>query len=173
MSSFAFRIQLRDALDDEDADRLYEAFDEEIAIEDGPKGHFVGFEREARSFLDAALDAVAEVIELGFEPLAIEDELVSMADIAERSGRSRQSVSMLVSGQRGPGGFPRAVAGNVRSPLWHWADVAAWLGRAEGHEAVAEDRIRTIASINGALANRVLTRERPKDLQRIQKRLAG
>src|SRR5271157_2964403 len=101
MSSFAFRIQLRDALDDESADRLYEAFDEEIAIEDGPKGHFVGFEREAGSFLDAALDAMAEVIELGFEPLAIEDELVSMADIAERSGRSRQSVSMLVSGQRG------------------------------------------------------------------------
>jgi predicted DNA-binding transcriptional regulator AlpA len=173
MTSFTFRVQLHDEIDDQDADRLYEMFDEEISIEDGPKGHFVGFDREAESFLDAVLDAVAEVIELGFEPLAIEDELVSMADVAERTGRSRQSVSMLVSGQRGSGNFPRPVAGNVRSPLWHWADIAAWFENTEGNNVVCEDRIRTIASINGALANRVLARERPKDVKRIKQRLAG
>lgn len=172
MTSFAFRIRLHDPLTDEDADRLYEAFDEEVAVEEGPKGHFVGFEREAASFLDAALAAIKEVMTLGFEPLAVEDELVSMSDIAERTGRSRQSVSMLVGGQRGPGGFPRPVAGNVRSPLWHWADVALWFENATGAEVPFEDRTRTIASINGALANRVLARECPKDLKRIQ-RLAG
>jgi hypothetical protein len=172
MTNFTFRIQLRDPVSDEDADRLYEAFDDEIAIEDGPKGHFVGFEGEAESFLDAVLDALAKVIELGFEPLAIEDELVSMADIAERTGRSRQSVSMLVSGQRGRGGFPRAAAGNVRSPLWHWADVAAWFA-GNGDSVAVEDRIRTIASVNGALANRGLVREHSKDVERIQRRLAG
>jgi predicted DNA-binding transcriptional regulator AlpA len=172
MTSFAFRIRLHDPLTDEDADRLYEAFDEEVAIEEGPKGHFVGFEREAASFLDAVLDAVTKVIDLGFDPLAVEDELVSMADIAERTGRSRQSVSMLVSGRRGPGGFPRPVAGNVRSPLWHWADVGSWFEHNASGEVSIEDRTRTIASINGALANRVLARERPKDVKRIQ-RLAG
>ena len=173
MKSFAFRIRLRDRLSDSDADRLYEGFDEEVAVEEGPKGHFVGFEREADSFLDAVLDAVNEVIGLGFEPLAVEDELVSMADIAERAGRTRQSVSMLVSGQRGPGGFPRSVAGNVRSPLWHWADVAAWLENEAGGGADFEDRLRTIASINGELANRVLAREHPQELKRIRQRLAG
>ncbi len=173
MTSFTFRIRLHEAIDDEDADRLHEAFDDEIGIEDGPKGHFVDFERDAESFLDAALDAIARVIELGFEPLSVEDELVSMADIAERTGRSRQSVSMLVSGQRGVGGFPRAIAGNVRSPLWHWADVAAWFEGHEGEHLIFEDRIRTIASINGALANRVLAREHPSDVRRIQQRLAG
>ena len=172
MTSFAFRIRLRDPLSDEDADRLFEAFDEEVAVEEGPRGHFVGFQREAPSFLDAALDAIEEVIALGLEPLAVEDELVSMADIAERTGRSRQSVSMLVSGKRGPGGFPRPVAGNVRSPLWHWADIASWFQNSAGDQEVFEDRTRTIASINGALANRVLAREHPKDLKRIQ-RLAG
>jgi predicted DNA-binding transcriptional regulator AlpA len=172
MTSFAFRIQLRDAVSDEDADRLYEAFDEEIAVEEGPKGHVVGFEREAESFLGAVLDSLAEVMRLGFEPLAVQDELVSMADVAERMGRSRQSVSMLVSGQRGPGGFPRPVAGNVRSPLWHWADVAAWF-RSRAGDNVGEDRIRTIASINGALADRVLSRDRPNDVARIQRLLAG
>ena len=169
MTSFAFRIRLHDPLTDEDADRLYEAFDEEVAIEEGPKGHFVGFEREAASFLDAVLDAVTKVIDLGFDPLAVEDELVSMADIAERTGRSRQSVSMLVAGQRGPGGFPPPAAGNVRSPLWHWADVASWFESTTAAEVSFEDRTRTIASINGALANRVLARERPNDLKRIQR----
>jgi predicted DNA-binding transcriptional regulator AlpA len=173
MTSFSFRVRLHDGLDDVASDRLYESFDEEIAIEDGPKGHFVGFDREANSFLDAVLDAIAEVIELGFEPVAIEDELVSMADVAERTGRSRQSVSMLVSGQRGNGSFPRPVAGNVRSPLWHWADIAAWFENAGESNDSCEDRIRTIASINGALANRVLARERPKDVKRIKQRLAG
>jgi predicted DNA-binding transcriptional regulator AlpA len=173
MTSFAFRIQLRDTVSDEAADRLYDAFDEEITVEDGPKGHVVGFERDGESFLGTVLDSLAEVMRLGFEPLAVEDELVSMADIAERMGSSRQSVSMLASGQRGPGGFPRPVAGNVRSPLWHWADVAAWFVSRSGESVVDEDRIRTIASINGALADRVLSRERPNDLARIQQLLAG
>ena len=173
MERFTFRVRLHDPIDDEAADRLYEGVDDEISVEDGPKGHFVGFERESTSFLEAVLDALAEIIQLGFEPLAIEDELVSMADIAQRIGRTRQSVSMLVSGQRGPGTFPGPVAGNVRSPLWHWADVAAWFEANEGDEVVFEDRQRTIASINGALANRVLARERPAVVKEITRRLAG
>jgi len=49
METYSFRIRLHDVLDDEAADRLYDAFDEEIAVEDGLKGHFVGFERQAES----------------------------------------------------------------------------------------------------------------------------
>ena len=96
-----------------------------------------------------------------------------MADIAERCGRTRQSESMLVSGRRGPGGFPRPVAGNVRSPMWHWADVAAWFDSHGAGDEQFEDRIRTIASINGELANRALARDRPQELERIRRRLAG
>jgi len=96
-----------------------------------------------------------------------------MADIAERCRPARQSVSMLVSGWRGPGGFPRPVAGNVRSPLWHWADVAAWFEAQEGGEEQFDDRLRTLASINGELANRALARDRPQELERIRRRLAG
>ena len=101
-------------------------------------------------------------------------EQVEMAlRFAERTGRSRQSISMLVSGHRGPGSFPRPVAGHIRSPLWHWADVAAWFESTTDDRAVLEDRIRTIASVNDALADRLLARERPKDVQRIQQCLAG
>ena len=173
MQTYVFRIRLHEALDDEAADRLYESFEEEIALEEGPKGHFIGFERQADSFLDAVLDAIAKVIELGFEPLAVEDELVSMSDVAERVGRTRQSISMLASGQRGAGDFPLPVAGNVRSPLWHWADVAAWFESHQGEKVVPEDRMRTIAAINGALAGRVLAREHPTVLKMIERRIAG
>jgi predicted DNA-binding transcriptional regulator AlpA len=173
MDTYAFRIRLRDRLSDAEADSLYEAFDEEVAVEEGPKGHFIGFDREAKSFLDAALSALKEVIALGFEPLSVDDELVSMADIAELTGRTRQSVSMLVSGRRGSGDFPRPVAGNVRSPLWHWADVVAWFASQEDGPGEYEDRLSTIAAINGVLANRVLSRDHPADLERIQRLLAS
>lgn len=173
METYSFWIRLRDALDDAAADRLYDGFDEEVAVESGPKGHWVGFEREAESFLDAVLDKIAEVITMGFEPLLVEDELVSIADIAERTHRTRQSVSMLAKGRRGSGDFPPPVAGNVRSPLWHWADVAAWFERYEGGRGIAPDRLRTIAAINGALSSRALAGERPSDLERIRETILG
>lgn len=173
MKTYAFRIRLRDRLSDADTDRLYEGFDDEVSVEEGPRDSFVGFEREAGSFLDAALGALKEVIALGFEPLAIEDEFVSMADIAERTGRTRQSISMLVAGRRGPGGFPRPVAGNVRSPLWHWADVVAWFESQADGTTMLEDPLSTITAINGVLANRVLARNHPEDVERIQRLLAS
>ena len=124
MKSFAFRVRLRGRLSDADADRLYEGLGEEVAVEEGPKGSFVGFERQADSFLEAVLDAVNEVAVLGFEPLAVEDELVSMADIAERCGRTASVGSVeagaaklvdVVAGGAHPSGmrpnFPRRTYG--------------------------------------------------------------
>jgi hypothetical protein len=95
------------------------------------------------------------------------------ADIAEQTHRTRQSVSMLAKGRRGSGDFPPPVAGNVRSPLWHWADVAAWFERYEGGRGIAPDRLRTIAAINGALSSRALAGERPSDLERIREAVLG
>lgn len=173
METYVFRLRLPDTVTDEDADKLHLGIDEEISVETGPRGHWVGFERQASSFLDAALEAITEVIELGFEPLALEDELVSISDIAERTGRTRQSISQLVEGSRGSGNFPPPVAGNVRSPLWHWADIADWFDSASSEAGHFCHRLRTIAALNGALAERVLSRERPDDLRRIRERLAG
>ena len=172
MMSYPFRVRVRDALGDEQGDRLYDAFDEEVAVEEGPRGHWVVFDRQSPSFVEAVVGALDQLIRLGFEPLGVEDELVSMADIAERTGRSRQSVSMLVSGQRGPGGFPPPAAGNVRSPLWHWDEVAAWFQATGGALAPSDYRTAAIAAINGVLANRQLARDHPDYLERI-KRLAG
>jgi predicted DNA-binding transcriptional regulator AlpA len=107
------------------------------------KGHvIVDFAREAETPQDAVDSAVADVERLGALVDRVEpDPLVTLAEIAARTGVSRASITQYVKGQRGPGGFPAPVA-RVTSgnPLWRWATVTGWLlarGKV-GQEVVAE-----------------------------------
>lgn len=60
-------------------------------------------------------------------PVRLDQDLVSISDIAERTGRTRESVRLLVDGRRGPGGFPAPV-GIVGDAIrvWPWAVVVDW-----------------------------------------------
>lgn len=53
--------------------------------------------------------------------------LVTAADVAERVGRTRQNITQLAAGARGPGGWPHPVNPDARAPLWEWGQVAQWL----------------------------------------------
>lgn len=53
--------------------------------------------------------------------------LVTAADVAQRIGRTRQNITQLASGTRGPGGWPLPVNPDSRAPLWEWGRVALWL----------------------------------------------
>jgi predicted DNA-binding transcriptional regulator AlpA len=76
------------------------------------------------------------------------DDLVTMADIAHRLGKSREYIRLLANGRKGRGLFPKPISHvSGRSKLWHWSDVAAWAGLAD---QVAE-HARSIAAINAAL----------------------
>lgn len=57
----------------------------------------------------------------------VEQDFVSIPDIAERTGRSRESIRLLVEGKRGPGEFPTP-AGVIGSGIrfWAWAAVLDW-----------------------------------------------
>ena len=78
------------------------------------------------------------------------DDFVTVPEIAERLGRSRQSVYQLVNGERGAGDFPAAVSSTRgKGKVWDWSEVAAWAGVDYDHERAA-----TIAAVNGALALR-------------------
>ncbi|MFG2056900.1 hypothetical protein ACGFI9_23050 [Micromonospora sp. NPDC048930] len=62
----------------------------------------------------------------------IDQDLVSVSDIARRVGMTREAVRLWVKGQRGPGGFPSAlgsVGGGERgsTQIWSWPSVNAWL----------------------------------------------
>lgn len=60
-------------------------------------------------------------------PVRLDQDLVSIPDIAERTDRSRESVRLLVDGKRGPGQFPAPV-GTVGDAIrvWPWAVVLDW-----------------------------------------------
>lgn len=57
----------------------------------------------------------------------VDQDLVSIPDVADRVGRSRESIRLLVEGKRGPGGFPAPlgiVGDGIR--VWPWSSVAEW-----------------------------------------------
>jgi hypothetical protein len=117
-------------LDDLSID-LYDRIDD--ASLEGPDedGSFLyEFDRWAPSLPDALAMALSELLTALPEATVIrvhEYDLVTMPDLAKRSGRTPESVRLLVNGRRGPGGFPPA-AGDLggRAKVWRLADVARW-----------------------------------------------
>lgn len=60
--------------------------------------------------------------------LRLDEDLVGVSDIAERTGRTRQNVQQWVNGERWTSRkFPLPVASVGRSLAWRWADVNEWL----------------------------------------------
>ena len=70
---------------------------------------FADFTRAASTAPAAILSAIQQVESgvPGVRVIRVEpDDLVNAADIAQRLNRSRESVRLLIAGERGPGGFP-------------------------------------------------------------------
>ncbi len=122
---------------------LYERIDEASLMgphEDGSdtdESFLYEFDRVAPSLPDALAMALGELTGALPEAAVLrvhEYDLLSMSDIAARSGRSAESVRLLVNGKRGPGGFPPA-AGDLggRMKVWRLAEVAQWF-----HETLGE-----------------------------------
>lgn len=118
---------------------------------------FLEFDREVPSLAEAVLGAIRQVEGIdGIEVVRVEpDDLVTAAEIARRTGRSRESIRLLASGLRGPGNFPPPVqALRRRSPLWPWAQVAAWMDAHERGASQARSELETatfLAVLNSAL----------------------
>jgi hypothetical protein len=129
--SFTLFVEGLDVSSDAHVDALYEAGcdDATFGVRDGAA--YAIFDREARSFSDALRSAMDDVLRalphariVRIEP----DNLVTMATIAGRCGRTRESIRLLANEDRGPGGFPPPVAYvDERTRLWHWPDIARWL----------------------------------------------
>ncbi len=113
------------------------------------------FVREAPSLAEAVRSAIEQVESVpGLRVSRVEpDDLVTMNEIAERMGRSRESVRLLIKGARGPGGFPPPASHlKARSRLWRWSEVAAW---AKNVRASVDPRAAAlIAMVNAALTLR-------------------
>jgi len=138
-------------------DALYEAcFDDATIGRVGPI-QYVDFDREAESFEDAVFSAttdlksaIPDVRVVRLEP----DDLVTMSEIAERVGRTRESVRLLVNGDRGPGGFPApATHFRSRQRMWRWQKVAVWFAENLGEPHLAGDpgKAQFITAFNAGL----------------------
>ena len=90
---------------------------------------YLDFDREAPNLETAILSAIADVERLpGVEVIRLAGGgLVSMADIAHHTGRTRESIRLLIMSERGPGGFPAPVTDpRTRYRLWRWSEVRRW-----------------------------------------------
>ncbi len=122
-------------------DDLYEAGCDDATFGSIDGVHYADFSREAPTLADALISAISDIEAVGgLRVVRIEPEdLVTASEIAQRLGRTRESVRLLIAGRRGPGSFPAPVSHlRTRNRLWRWSDVAQWAGIADEntlHEA--------------------------------------
>jgi transcriptional regulator with XRE-family HTH domain len=119
------------------------------------KGHIIAdFAREAASLEDAISSAVEAVSKAGATVDRVEpDPLVSLSDMAARTGLTRTTLSNYSQGKRGSH-FPAPIARvTSESPLWDWATVARWMYENEklGKEAALNAEI--VRQANVAICN--------------------
>ena len=155
MAEHHFELTIRGAVSESLLDALYEAGCDDATFSTKGELAFGEFDRDAPTLVEAIVSAITSVESVeGLEVLHIDpDELVWASEIAKRTGRTRQSVDMLIRGLRGPGNFPPSAFHATRNPLWRWSEVEAWFARYEDRQADTE-RSAAIGAINGALEAR-------------------
>jgi hypothetical protein len=113
------------------------------------------FDRDAPTFAGAvvsALDAIRSALPGARLLRVLPDDLVTVAAIAARTGRSDESVRLLHQGRRGPGGFPAAAGWvNEKTQIWRWTDVARWFADALGEPPAGAEHALFLAALNDAL----------------------
>jgi predicted DNA-binding transcriptional regulator AlpA len=156
LSEYEFSLVIAGNLDDEAAlDALFEVGCNDATFGQVDDVGYADFVREAPTFAKAVRSAIEQVESVpGLRVVRVEpDDLVTMSEIAQRLGRSRESIRLLISGVRGPGGFPPPFSHlKARSRLWRWSEVAAWAKRYD--QRVDPGAAAAIAAINAALTLR-------------------
>lgn len=160
MTTYTFALHLDAPPTDDQIDQFFSN-----SIGDGLPGvtngvGVVDFDREADTLAAAISSAIKDVERVrGLHVTRVApDELVTATEIAQRTGRSRESIRLLAAGLRGSGDFPAPAArATERSPLWRWSDVAAWAGTPDPDAVV-------VALINASLAYRRIAAEAPAGL---------
>lgn len=128
---FTLVVEGADLQDEERIDRLFDAgLDDATASRSGGV-QLVDIAREAETYREALFTALRQLRGATGDTVRVvrvePDQLVTMAEIAERYGRSRESIRLLIAGERGPGDFPAPLShGAERSRLWRWSDVLEW-----------------------------------------------
>ena len=147
MNAYDFTVRLDRTPTDDEQNALYDAGLDDANVEIAPDGRaWVVVTRQAATLDEAILSVVADIRSAGLVPVGIRNEdIVNQADIARRTGRSRESIRLLTTGKRGPGGFPAPVGDG----LYSWAQVRRWFADYEGASPAydAEDDTLALADL--------------------------
>ena len=130
MAVFSFDLSFAAPPGEEIIDTLYEAGWDDATVSFDPVSGGLGiasFDRESASPVEAIASAIIQGRAAGVEVLGVREDLVTLAEIAERAGRGFATADHWATGRRGPGGFPEPRMRRPRVSLWSWAEVAAWL----------------------------------------------
>jgi hypothetical protein len=87
------------------------------------------FDRERDTLTRALTSAIHDVESVGIRVLRVLDgDLLTLADIADRIGRSREGIRRYATGSRGSGDFPPPVnPDRGGTAFYRWSEVAPWL----------------------------------------------
>jgi hypothetical protein len=144
-----FTLVLDQEPTDEQLDALVEAGCDDAAfgVEHGLA--VAEFDREAPTLADAIASAVLGVESVGLRALRVLDEdLLTLADIADRIGQSRESIRRYATGQRGHGGFPPPVnPARGGSTFYRWSEVVPWLRQHLNIEVADVDPALVVANL--------------------------
>ncbi len=139
---------------------------------------FADVSREAEDFITAVTSAIKDVERSGVGATVVRvepDDLVTVADIAQRLGRSSESIRLLIRGARGPGDFPPPITrlGGRRSRVWRWADVSGWFEQydPQSQQSAEPAHWSVIAGVNDVLRQRELTRRRDPVISQVRRAL--
>lgn len=169
--TFTLILDGPDVTEESTLDALYEAGASDALFGQRDMVQFADFAREAPELVGAITSAIEQVESIeGMRVLRVEPEdLVSASAIADRTGRTRESVRLLIEGKRGPGAFPPPVAWvDAKTRLWRWSDVANWFSEKLDQRVDDLDDAQLIAALNASLE----TRNRLVHLERAEHRVA-
>ena len=130
VTTYSFELSFLAPAGEEVIDALYEAGWDDATVSLDPETGGAGiasFDREANSAVEAVASAITQGRSAGIEMTAVGEDLVTITEIAERTGRAFTTADHWATGRRGPGGFPIPRVQRVRASLYSWAEVVAWL----------------------------------------------
>jgi hypothetical protein len=129
MTTHTFTVVLDREPTEDELDGLFVAGCDDAAFGTDSGLPIAEFDREAETLADAISSAVRNLDAAGLVALRVLDQdLVTLADIGERIGQSRESVRRYATGQRGPGGFPPPVnPAREGTVFYRWSEVAPWV----------------------------------------------
>jgi hypothetical protein len=121
----------------------------------------VRFDRPAATLAEAIAAGVRLVEAVGLRALRVDaEDWVTLGDIAERVGRSRETVRLWALGRLGPGGFPPPLNPGRDTSFYSWAEVLPWLRERMGFELPGEPPV--LAAANLVLQLRALAARVPR-----------